>query len=83
MAEADNVSLSLTEDRLSTDTDGQYRQELIDSLNAEAAQLKSSKQGGLSPEEFEQTDALIKALDDAVKVIELTWLKYHKTSGTH
>lgn len=81
--EVDNVSLSLTEDRLSTDTDGQCRQELIDNLNAEAANLRSSKQGGLSPEEFERADALINALDDAVKVVELTWLKYHKASGTH
>ena len=48
----DNVSLSLTEDRLSTDADGHCRQELIDNLNAEAAKLRSSKQGGLSPEEF-------------------------------
>lgn len=83
MTEAENISLSQTEDQLSTDADSQYKQEVVDDLNTKITELEASKQGGLSPKEFERKDLMLKALGDAVRVVEVTWLKYHQASGTH
>ncbi|MCK5894079.1 MAG: hypothetical protein KAG53_06620 [Endozoicomonadaceae bacterium] len=82
MPETEDISLSITEDRLSSDADGQFKKEVIHNLKTEITDLTATKQGGLSPEEFQQTDALIKALGSAIKVTEMTWLKFHGASGT-
>ncbi|MTI15269.1 EscE/YscE/SsaE family type III secretion system needle protein co-chaperone [Sansalvadorimonas verongulae] len=83
MADNEFVSLSVTEDRLATDKDGAYKQQLIDQLNANVQNLRSKKNSGLSPDEFASTDALIDAIENAVKVIELTWFKHHMPEKRH
>lgn len=83
MSEIENISLSLTEDRLSNDVDGQFKQQIIQSLKKEVTELTASKQGGLSPDEFQHTEALIKALGCAIKVTEVTWLKFSQSFDTH
>ena len=77
MADNEFVSLSITEDRLTADKQGTYKQELLDKLNAELTTVKSKRNSGLSPDEFTCADAIIAAIDEAVKVIELTWHKHH------
>ena len=71
------LSLSSTEDELITDEDGSWKNKLISQLESEASRLKNSENEGLSPEEFEQTNGLISAIEDAVKMIEITWAKHH------
>ncbi len=83
MADNEFVSLSITEDRLTADKNGKHKQELLDQLNAELATIKSKRNSGLSPDEFACADALIEAIDDAIKVVELTWHKHHMTDKAH
>ena len=71
------LSLSSTEDELITDEDGSWKKKLISQLESEVSRLKSSENEGLSPEEFEQSHGLISAIEDAVKVVEITWAKHH------
>ena len=77
------VSLSVTEDRLATDKDGSVKKQLLEQLEKDLSDLKSKKNTGLSPEQFTCTDALIAAIDDAVKVIELTWHKHNMSDKQH
>ena len=83
MADNEFVSLSVTEDRLVTDSDGSYKAELIDQLNSDAEALKGKRNSGLSPDQFASVDALSSAIDDAIKVIELTWHKHHASEKQH
>ncbi|WP_281646232.1 EscE/YscE/SsaE family type III secretion system needle protein co-chaperone [Parendozoicomonas sp. Alg238-R29] len=83
MADNEFVSLSVTEDRLATDSDGSYKNQLIDQLNADTETLKSKKNSGLSPDQFASTEALIGAIEHAIKVIELTWFKHHMPEKQH
>ncbi len=83
MADNEFVSLSVTEDRLATDKDGKVKKQLIDQLNQELSDLKSKKNSGLTPDQFACSDALIAAIDDAIKVIELTWHKHHASGKQH
>lgn len=83
MADNEFISLSVTEDRLATDKDGAYKQQLVDQLNAGAQDLKNKKNTGLSPEQFASTEALISAMENAVKVVELTWFKHHMPEKRH
>ena len=83
MADNEFVSLSVTEDRLATDKDGAIKKQLLDQLNKDLSELKNKKNGGLSPDQFACADALITAIDDAVKVIELTWHKHNMSDKRH
>ena len=79
---AEPVNLSMVEDRLTSDTDGSYKKDLIKKLESEMTHLKNKKNSGLAPDEFEQADNLILALEESIKVIELTWFRYHKTKNS-
>ena len=83
MADNEQISLSATEDRLAADKDGAIRKQLVDQLNAEAEKLSSEKNSGLSPDQFSNVDALVTAINEAIKVIELTWFKHHGSKATH
>ncbi len=83
MAENEFVSLSVTEDRLTTDKSGEYKQSLLDQLNADAESLRGKRNSGLSPDQFASTDALVAAIEEAIKVVELTWHKHHMTEKRH
>ncbi|MCL6269003.1 EscE/YscE/SsaE family type III secretion system needle protein co-chaperone [Sansalvadorimonas sp. 2012CJ34-2] len=83
MADNEFVSLSVTEDRLATDKDGAVKKQLLEQLNSDLSELKQKKNTGLAPEQFACTDALINAIDDAVKVIELTWHKHNMSDKQH
>lgn len=77
MADNEFISLSITEDRLTADKKGEYKKELLEQLNAELVGIKNKRNSGLSPDEFACADALIVAIEEAVKVVELTWHKHH------
>ena len=83
MADNEFVSLSVTEDRLLTDKDGKHKEQLLAQLNQDLSSVKKKRNSGLSPDEFACADALIDALDDAIKVVELTWHKHHQDGKTH
>ncbi|CAM3555521.1 EscE/YscE/SsaE family type III secretion system needle protein co-chaperone [Parendozoicomonas haliclonae] len=83
MADNDFVSLSVTEDRLSTDKDGKHKQQLLAQLNQDLDTVRKKRNSGLAPDEFACADALIDAIDDAIKVVELTWHKHHDNKKTH
>ncbi len=83
MADNEFISLSVTGDRLSVDKDGKHKSELIAQLNVELESVKKKRNSGLSPDEFACADALIGAIDDAIKVIELTWYKHHMLNKIH
>lgn len=83
MADNEFVSLSITEDRLTADKKGEYKKELLEQLNAELATIKSKRNTGLSPNDFACADAIINAIDEAIKVVELTWHKHHMTDKAH
>ncbi len=85
MAMADNefVSLSVTEDRLTTDKNGKYKAQILQQLSADAEAVKNKRNSGLSPDQFASAEALVDAIEEAVKVIELTWHKHHMTEKHH
>ena len=83
MADNEFVSLSVTEDRLTTDSDGKYKEQLLKQLNDDAENVKKKRNSGLSPDQFACADALVDAIEDAVKVIELTWHKHHMPDKQH
>ena len=83
MADNEFISLSVTEDRLASDKDGAVKKQLIDQLNQELATLKNKKNSGLTPDQFACSDALITAIDDAIKVIEVTWHKHNASGKQH
>lgn len=74
------IYLSDTEERLSQDKDGELREELLKALVDEAFRLKSEQGKGLSPEDFEKSDAMITAVLASAEVIDKTWAKYHGKS---
>ena len=71
------LSLSTTEDDLMTDKDSVIKRALINRLENEINRLNGSEYEGLSPESFEQKNSLIHAMKASVKIIEMTWAKYH------
>ncbi len=71
------LSLSTTEDYLATDKDGAVKKGLIVQFKEEIDRLKSPDNLDLSPEDFEQKESLIKAMEESIKLIEMTWAKYH------
>ncbi|MCY4472100.1 MAG: hypothetical protein OXC07_04680 [Kistimonas sp.] len=78
MDDAKQISLSVTEDRLMADANGEYRCQLLEKLAAETRDLKAHRNSGLSPSSFSCADALVKAMEEAAKVVELTWHKHHQ-----
>lgn len=73
------LSLSAIEDELVTDEDGSIKKNIVNQMENEIHRLKNANSRGLSPEEFEQANSLITAMEESVKVIEMTWAKYHLT----
>ncbi|MCY4177887.1 MAG: EscE/YscE/SsaE family type III secretion system needle protein co-chaperone [Endozoicomonadaceae bacterium] len=73
------LSLSAIEDELLTDEDGSKKADIVDQMEAEINRLKKANNQGLSPEEFEQANSLITAMEESIKVIEMTWAKHHLT----
>jgi len=71
------ISLSSTEDELAADKDGSIKRGLISQIESEIRRLQGSDSKGLSPEEFAQSNSLLKAMEESIKVIEITWAKYH------
>lgn len=78
MESARQVNLSVTEDRLMTDPTGEFRKQLLEELAAEARALKEKRNSGLSPSGFSCADALVTAMEEAAKVVELTWHRHHQ-----
>ena len=72
------ISLSNLEDQLVLDTDGNYKLEVIGKINNELTALKKIKNSGLSPMEYKKNEKVIAALDECIKVIEITWFRHHK-----
>lgn len=73
------LSLSAIEDDLITDEDGSIKKNIVNQMEDEINRLKNANDKGLSPEEFEQANSLITAMEESIKVIEMTWAKYHLT----
>lgn len=71
------LSLSSTEDDLVTDKDGAIKKGLISQLENEITRLKGPENKNLPPETFAQANSLISAMEESIKVIEMTWAKYH------
>ncbi|WP_252176091.1 EscE/YscE/SsaE family type III secretion system needle protein co-chaperone [Endozoicomonas sp. 4G] len=76
----EKVRLSGLEDRLILDTDGELREQVLQELVDEAFRLKSERDKGLSPDEFETNNKMITALMAAVEVVDKTWNTHHKKS---
>jgi len=72
------ISLSSTEDQLVLDDSGKYKEGLIGDLVSQMESLKETREQGLNPKDYKQIDALIVALANAVKTVEMTWIKHHK-----
>lgn len=76
-ADLDKVTLSFIEDRLISDSDGEYKLQLIKQLEEEIKTLKRIKNNGLKPDEFLKVDKIIQAMDASVSIVNLTWAKHH------
>lgn len=76
-ADLDKVTLSFIEDRLISDSDGEYKLQLIKQLEDEIKTLKRIKNNGLKPDEFLKVDKVIQAMDASVNIVNLTWAKHH------
>ncbi|WP_257282267.1 EscE/YscE/SsaE family type III secretion system needle protein co-chaperone [Endozoicomonas sp. ONNA1] len=76
--DSEKIHLSDLEDRLILDTDGELRDKVLKELVDEAFRLKSERDKGLSPDQFETNDKLITALIAATEVVDKTWNRHHK-----
>ncbi|WOG25691.1 hypothetical protein [Endozoicomonas sp. 8E] len=74
----EKVHLSDLEDRLIQDADGELKEQVLKELVDEAFRLKSERDKGLSPDEFEINDKMITALIAATEVVDKTWNTHHK-----
>ncbi|WP_448216726.1 hypothetical protein [Endozoicomonas sp. 2B-B] len=74
----EKVHLSDLEDRLIQDADGELKEQVLKELVDEAFRLKSERDKGLSPGEFEINDKMITALIAAAEVVDKTWNTHHK-----
>ncbi|KEQ18048.1 hypothetical protein [Endozoicomonas numazuensis] len=74
----EKIHLSDLEDRLILDTQGELREEVLKELVEEAFRLKTARDKGLSPDEFETNDRMITALMAAAEVVDKTWNTHHK-----
>ncbi|OED44444.1 hypothetical protein ACH42_07485 [Endozoicomonas sp. (ex Bugula neritina AB1)] len=74
----EKVYLSETEERLIQDTDGSYREELLQQLYQEAIRLKALNDKGTSPEDFNKIDHILTGVVAAIEVVEKNWQKHHK-----
>ncbi|MBE8215110.1 MAG: hypothetical protein HAW62_02105 [Endozoicomonadaceae bacterium] len=77
----DLSSLSSTEEKLAQDIEGTFKKQLLDQFQNEINTLKNPNKSLLSKEEFSKKNSLIKALEDSIALIELTWKKYHVTQN--
>ena len=71
------LSLSSTEDDLANDKDGAIKNGLLSQLREEINRLKGPENKALAPEAFKQANSLISAMEESIKIIEITWAKYH------
>ena len=76
----DKINLSETEERLTQDVDGSFREELLHQLYQEATRLKALNDKGTSPEEFAQINSVLTGVVAAIEVVEKNWQQHHKKS---
>lgn len=75
-------SLVDMQDQLKEDANGTKKREIVDKILTEKQQLQNLSNKGLSSEDFETVDKLIKACDAAKKAVEGSWDFYQKQKKT-
>lgn len=76
----DTIRLSDLEERLISDRDGRFRDQLTADLFEQLTKLKTVRDQALAPAEFATVEALILAIAAAGETVAKTWQKYHKPS---
>ena len=64
-------------ERLTQDSSGEFKRDYLDGLSSMKAQIQGAVNRGVSPEEFTVANEVIKAFEQAQKVIESFWLVHH------
>ena len=65
------------EERLKEDAQGTYLQETLDSFSLALQQIKKSLTTGLPPDQFQATNKLKDAIEDAASVVQRVWKGLH------
>lgn|GEM_PF-6000343 len=78
--EKESTLLSATEELLTQDKDGSYRDQLLNQLFSEASRLKGLKDKGAAPEDFSKIDSLLTAVVAAMEVVDKSWKQHHGQS---
>ncbi|WP_263079685.1 hypothetical protein [Endozoicomonas sp. Mp262] len=79
--ENEAIRISDLEERLITDEDGSYRDQLMSELFDKMVELKALRDQSLSPEEFNKVESLILAIAAAGETVGKTWKKHHKNKA--
>ena len=78
MKKKNELFLSDVEEKLKNDKNGNFRNETIQVLLAEALRLKSLKQQENTPEKYYKINGVLTALVASMEVVDKRWKMFHE-----